>query len=169
MSKPKAFSSSVPPPVSRFLFCAAGFFSLLLQAVLQVCPRRGNIEQGNTLDAHRQRLVAPVGEEYRRDGAALVGRGETAVARLLAGKAHDFGAVLVEDDDRDGKGEVFEILTDTEEISGEVVIHNEPVYIVLDLCGAFVGIVLQPGTIAHLGIELRRNTPATRTLGSAQI
>ena len=61
---------------------------------------------------------------------------------------------MVEDQDRDGKREVLEVLTDTEEIGSEVVLKQEVLDVVLHLGGATVGVVLQARAIADLGVEL---------------
>ena len=48
---------------------------------------------------------------------------------------------------------MLEVLTDAEKVSGEVVVEKEVLDIILDLCGGFGGAVLQPGSIADLGVE----------------
>ena len=61
--------------------------------------------------------VAPVGIEDVGDVAAAVSRGEADVAHFLAEDAYYLVAALVEEDDADGKAEVLEVLTHTEELS----------------------------------------------------
>ena len=129
-------------------------FGMLLQAGLEVGERRGDREQRDTLEMLRQGFVAPVGEQHERDVAAFVRRRKTAVARLLADKAHYLRAVLVEYQDRDGEREVLEVLTDPEEIGSEVVLKQEVLDVVLHLGGATVGVVLQARAIADFGVEL---------------
>ena len=52
-----------------------------------------------------------------------------------------------------GEAEVLEVLTDAKEVSGEVIVKEEVFDIILDLCGGFGGAVLQPLTVADLGVE----------------
>ena len=52
-----------------------------------------------------------------------------------------------------GEAEVLEVLTDAKEVSGEVIVKEEVFDIILDLCGGFGGAVLQPRTVADLGVE----------------
>lgn len=48
---------------------------------------------------------------------------------------------------------MLEVLTDAEEVSGEVVIKKEVLDSRLDRGGGFGGAVLQPRTVADLGVE----------------
>ena len=48
---------------------------------------------------------------------------------------------------------MLEVLTDTEEISREVVVEKEVLDFVLDLGGGDAGIIPQAGAIADLGVE----------------
>ena len=82
-----------------------------------------------------------------------VSRGEADVAGLLASEANDARAVLVEDDDADGEAEVLEILADTEEICGEVVVGEEVVHFLLHLCVGGTCVVDKAAAVADLGVE----------------
>ena len=99
-------------------------------------------------------FVAPIGKQHAGDVSAFVSRRKTAVARLFADDTHNLARVIVEDDDRDGESKVFEVLTNAEEIGSEVVLKQEVLDVLLHLCGAFPGVVLQACTIADFGIEL---------------
>ena len=83
----------------------------------------------------------------------LVSRSEATITGFLSQQAHDACAVLVENKHRHGEAEVLKVLADAEKVSGEVVVEKEVLDIILDLCGGFVGAVLQPGAIADLGVE----------------
>ena len=48
---------------------------------------------------------------------------------------------------------MFEVLTDTEEIGGKVVVHEVMVDVLLDGCFGFRCVIDQAGAIANLGIE----------------
>lgn len=48
---------------------------------------------------------------------------------------------------------MLEVLTDTEEISGEVVVESEVLDFALDLSGGDAGIIPQAGAITDLGVE----------------
>lgn len=48
---------------------------------------------------------------------------------------------------------MFEVLTDTEEVCGEVIVKKEVLDLRLDGSGGFGGAVLQPGSVADLGVE----------------
>ena len=48
---------------------------------------------------------------------------------------------------------MLEVLIDAWKISGKVIVKKEVFDIILDLCGGFGGAILQPRTIAALGIE----------------
>ena len=111
------------------------------------------IEKFDALDVFRVGGVAPVGIEDVRDGAVGVSRGEADVAGLLASEADDARAVLVEDDDADGEAEVLEILADTEEICGEVVVGEEVVHLGCCLCGGLFCVVDKAAAVADLGVE----------------
>ena len=82
-----------------------------------------------------------------------VSRGEADVAGLLACEADDACAVLVEDDDTDGEAEVLEILADSEEICGEVVVGEEVVHLGCCLCGGCACVVDKAAAVADLGVE----------------
>ena len=72
---------------------------------------------------------------------------------MLAREAHDATAVLVEDDYTDGEAEVLEVLTDSEEIGGDVVVCGEVLDLRLDLCGGGARVVDKAAAIADLGVE----------------
>lgn len=55
----------------------------------------------------------------------LVSRSEAAVTGFLSQQAHNPCAVLVENKYRHGEAEVLEVLTDAEEVGGEVVVKEE--------------------------------------------
>ncbi|MCM1139953.1 MAG: hypothetical protein NC453_15410, partial [Muribaculum sp.] len=59
----------------------------------------------------------------------------------------------VQDYDRDGKTEVFEVLAYTEKVTGEVVVEQEVIDFILDRGGGDAGIIPQAGAIADLGIK----------------
>ena len=82
-----------------------------------------------------------------------VGRCEATIAGFLSQQAHNLCAVLVENKHGHGKAEVLKVLTDAEKVSGEVVVKKEVPDIIFDLCGGFGGAILQPRTIADLGVE----------------
>ena len=71
---------------------------------------------------------------------------------FLSQQTDDARAVLVENKHRHGEAEVHEILTDAEEVCGEVVVKEKVIESRLDRCGGFGGAVLQPRTVAALGI-----------------
>lgn len=48
---------------------------------------------------------------------------------------------------------MLEVLTDTEEIGGEVVVESEVLDFALDLGGGDAGIIPQAGAITDLGVE----------------
>lgn len=48
---------------------------------------------------------------------------------------------------------MLEVLTDAEKVCGEVIVKEEVIDSRLDRCGGFGGAVLQPRTIADLGVE----------------
>lgn len=48
---------------------------------------------------------------------------------------------------------MLEVLTDAEKVCGEVVVKEEVIDSRLDRCGGFGGAVLQPRTVADLGVE----------------
>ena len=60
---------------------------------------------------------------------------------MLACEADDARAVLVEDDDADGEAEVLEVLADTEEVTGMVVVGGEVVDFFMNLYGGFFCVV----------------------------
>ena len=67
--------------------------------------------------------LSPVSLENIRDMTVFLSRSETSLAGFLTENADDAGAVGIEDDDTDTESEMLEILTDTEEIRREVVVH----------------------------------------------
>lgn len=83
----------------------------------------------------------------------LVSRGEATVTGFLSQQADDARAVLVENKHRHGEAEVLEVLADAEKVCGEVVVKEEVIDSRLDRCGGFGGAVLQPRTVADLGVE----------------
>lgn len=82
-----------------------------------------------------------------------VSRGKATITGLLSQQPDDARTVIVEKEHRYGEAEVLEVLADAEKIRGEVVVEKEVLDIILDLCGGFGGAVLQPRTVADLGIE----------------
>ena len=48
---------------------------------------------------------------------------------------------------------MLEVLTNAEKVCGEVVVKEEVIDSRLDRCGGFGGAILQPRTIAYLGVE----------------
>lgn len=88
-----------------------------------------------------------------RDGAVGICRGEVDIAGLLACEADDARAVLVEDDDADGEAEVLEVLADTEEVTGMVVVGGEVVDFFMNLYGGFFCVVDQAAAVADFGVE----------------
>lgn len=111
------------------------------------------IQQFDALYVIGRHRVAPVGIEDVRDDAVFVSRGKADVTGLLASEADDARAVLVEDDDADGEAEVLEVLADTEEISGEVVVGEEVIDLRLDLCGGGARVVDKAAAVADFGVE----------------
>ena len=111
------------------------------------------IQQLDALDVLRGRSVAPVGIENVRDYAVLVSRGKADVTGLLSGEPDDARAVFIEDDDAYGEAEVFEVLADTEEICGEVVIGEEVVHLGCCLCGGCARVVDKATAVADFGVE----------------
>ncbi len=84
----------------------------------------------------------------RRDFADGVGRGEAAVTGFLTQEAHNLCAVLVENKHTDGKAEVLEVLTDAEEVCGEVVVEKEVLDFLFYGIGGDARIIPQPCAIA---------------------
>jgi hypothetical protein len=121
---------------------------------LQISPRRGRVEKVNDLNiGPRRDALSPVGIKHRGDFALCVGRGKTAVTGFFPQKAHDFRAVFIEDKHGDSEAEVFQVLTDTEKISCEVVVKKKVLDFIPDLCSGYAGIIPQSGAIADLGVE----------------
>ena len=85
--------------------------------------------------------------------AVFVGFGEAAVKRLLPQQPDNLRAVRVEDDDRDAKREVFEVLAHPEEVRRQVVVHEEVIYLLLDVFLSCFGVVDQAAAVAHLCIK----------------
>lgn len=122
--------------------------------VLQITPRRGGVEQVYDLDfGGRCDALTPVGVKDGGDFADGVGRGEAAVTGFLTQEAHNLCAVLVENKHADGEAEVLEVLTDSEEVCGEVVVEKEVLDFILDRGGGDAGIIPQACAIADLGVE----------------
>ena len=111
------------------------------------------IQQLDALDVFWGRSIAPVGIEDVRDDAVLVSRGKADVTGLLACEPYDVRAVLVENDDADGETEVFEVLADAEEISGEVVVSEEVIDLGRCLCGGCARVVDKAAAVADFGVE----------------
>lgn len=121
---------------------------------LQILPRRSRVEQVDDLDVPTVGdTLAPVGVEYLRDASRLVGGREAAVTRLLAEQPHNLSTVGIKDDDTDGEAEVFEVLADTEEVRGEVVVEREVLDFTLDSRLLTLDFVLQTRPEADLGIK----------------
>ena len=121
---------------------------------MQIAPRRSRVEQVDFLDvATRRDRLSPVGVKDFGNTTVFVSRGEATITGFLSQQTDDARAVLVENKHGHGEAKVLEVLTDAEEVSGEVVVKKEVLDIILDLCGGFGGAVLQPGAIADLGVE----------------
>lgn len=82
-----------------------------------------------------------------------VSRGEATIAGFLSQQPDDARAVIVENKHRHGEAEVLKVLTDAEEVSGEVVVESEVLDCTLDGSGGFGDAVLQAGSVADLGVE----------------
>ena len=82
-----------------------------------------------------------------------VSRGEATITDFLSQQTDDARAVLVEDKHGHGEAEVLKVLTDAEEVSGEVVVESEVLDCTLDGGGGFGDAVLQAGSVADLGVE----------------
>lgn len=108
--------------------------------------RLGAVGRWNAADDGK---FAPVGEVDTRDASVLVSRGEAAVPRLLADKAHYLCAL----NHRHGESKVLEILAHAEEIACEIVVKQEILDIGDDGIGGLGGVVLEAGAVAHLGVE----------------
>ena len=63
-------------------------------------------------------------------------------------------ALGVQCNHRDTKGKVLEVLADSEEITGQRVVEQEVLDLLLDGSGARLGVVLQAAAVAHFDIEL---------------
>ena len=124
-----------------------------LGSCLEVGKRRLGVEEFDALHLGGADRVAPVGIEDVGDVARPVRRGEADVARFLADDAHYLVATFVEDNNADGKAEVLEVLTHTEEIACEVVVSGEVVHGLLRLCGGLRGVVGESAAVAYLGVE----------------
>ena len=127
---------------------------LLGEFVLQISPRRSRIKQVDFLDvAPRRDRLSPVGVKDFGNSTVLVSRGEATITGFLSQQTDDARAVLVENKYGHGEAKVLEVLTDAEEVSGEVIVKEEVIDSRLDRCGGFGGAVLQSRTIADLGVE----------------
>ena len=73
----------------------------------------------------------------------LVSRGEATITGFLSQQTDDARAVLVENKYGHGEAKVLEVLTDAEEVSGEVIVKEEVIDSRLDRCGGFGGAVCQ--------------------------
>ena len=113
----------------------------------EVAEWRGGIEHFDNLAVVVGGEFSPVGEIDMRDFALFIRRGEAAVPRLHADKAH-YLCALVQYDHRHGESKVLEILAHPEEIACEVVVKQEILGI-----GGLGGVVLEAGAVAHLGVE----------------
>ena len=111
------------------------------------------IEKLDALDVAGRWRVAPVGIEDIWDYTVLVSRSKADVAGLLASETDDACTILVEDDHADGKAKVLEILTDTEEVSREVVVSEEVVHLRCCLCGGSACVVDKAAAVADFGVE----------------
>ena len=94
----------------------AALVLLVFHAFLKVSPGRMKIEEFNLLDVSLLHHLPPVGVEKVRDVAVFVRFGEATITRFLPQQPDDLRAVCVEDDDRDAKREVFEVLAHPEEV-----------------------------------------------------
>ena len=122
--------------------------------VLQISPRRSLVEQVDFLDvAPRRDRLSPVGVKDFGNSTVLVSRGEATITGFLSQQTDDARAVLIENKYGHGEAKVLEVLTDAEEVSGEVVVKKEVLDSRLDRCGGFGGAILQPRTVADLGVE----------------
>ena len=72
-----------------------------------------------------------------------VSRGKATITGLLSQQPDDARTVIVEKEHRYGEAEVLEVLTDAEEVSGEVIVKEEVIDSRLNRCGGFGGAVLQ--------------------------
>ena len=121
---------------------------------MQIAPRRSRVEQVDFLNICASGYwFAPVGVKNFGNTTVSVGGREAAVAGFLSPKAHNLCAVFVENKHRHGEAEVLEVLTDAEKVSGEVVVKEEVVDSRLDRGGGFGCAILQPRTVANLGVE----------------
>ena len=77
-----------------------------------------------------------------------------AIARLFANQPHHLIAFGIEDNDRDAKREVFEVMAHTEPVLRHGIVKKEVLDLLLDSLGAFVHIIAKATAIAHLSIEL---------------
>ena len=94
----------------------AALVLLVLHAILKVRPGCMKIEEFDLLDVSLLHHLPPVGVEKVRDVAVFVRFGEATITRFLPQQPDDLRAVCVEDDDRDAKREVFEVLAHPEEV-----------------------------------------------------
>lgn len=69
----------------------------------------------------------------------FVSRGKATITGFLSQQADDTRAVLVGNKHRHGEAEVFDVLTDAEEVCGEVVVKEEVFDSRLDRCRGFGG------------------------------
>lgn len=121
--------------------------------VLKVGEWRLRIEKFDALDVLRTDRITPVGIKNIRNHARLVGRSKADVTRLLADDAHNATGILIKDNHADGKAEVLEVLTHTEEVTGEVVVQHEVFHLRLHLCSSKLRVIDKSAAIADFGIE----------------
>ena len=122
--------------------------------VLQISPRRSRVEQVDFLNIGASGYwLSPVGVKDFGNSTVFVSRGEATITGFLSQQTDDARAILVENKYGHGEAKVLEVLTDAEEVSGEVIVKEEVIDSRLDRCGGFGGAVLQPRTVADLGVE----------------
>ena len=124
-----------------------------LPPVLKVGEWRLWIEKFDALDVLRTDRVTPVGIENVRYHARLVSRSKADVARLLAHDSDGATGILIEDDHADAKSEVLEVLTYSEEVTCEVVVLHEVIYLRLHLCGGKLCVIDKSAAIADFRVE----------------
>ena len=91
----------------------------------------------------RADALTPVGIKKIWDAPIFLCRSKATIACLLSENAYNLRAVAIEDDDRYAKSEMLEVLADTKEIRGDVVIHLEVLHLLLYLPLGFCGVIHQ--------------------------
>ena len=81
----------------------------------------------------RADALTPVGIQKIWDASVFLCRSKSTVACLLSEDAYNLRAITIEYDDRYAKSEMLEVLADTKEIRGDVVIHLEVLHLLLYL------------------------------------